>query len=377
MRPLIVADESVPFARQAFGTLGRVRLVSGRRMGREDVREAELLIVRSVTRVDGALLDGSRVRFVGTATIGTEHVDLPELARRGIAFAAAPGCNANSVSEWVTAVLLETSAARALPLAGRTLGIVGAGNVGRRVEAKARALGMGVILCDPPLAEAASDPRYRPLREALAADIVTLHVPLEGGGRHPTRRMADRAFFARLGRGKGFLNSSRGAIVDEGALREAIRGGGLSFAALDVWEGEPAISPETVSLVDLATPHVAGYSFEGKVNGTAQVYAAACRYLGEAPRWDPRSVLGQSKGVTLEPTGDLLADLRTAVRTGLDVRLDDRALRGIVRGPDPAAGFDALRRDYRKRREFSRSVVRLARPDRALSAALKGLGFGV
>ena len=367
----------MPFALEAFSTLGDVRLMSGRKMSPADVRGADLLVVRSITKVNEALLAGSRVRFVGTATIGTDHVDLPYLERRGIAFSAAPGCNANSVSEWFAGSLLEMAARKGFSLEGKSLGIVGVGNVGSRVEQKALALGMKVVRNDPPLAEKTGDPKYRPLEEALAANVVTMHVPLEKGGRHPTFHLAGRAFFERLGRGKGFVNAGRGASVDEPALRDALRQGRLLFSVLDVFEGEPAISAETVLLADLVSPHVAGYSFEGKVNGTSQIYAAACRHLGATPSWDPASVLGEKRSLPFAPTGNLLADLLAVVRSSHDVRDDDRDLRAAVGSPEPGPAFDALRKNYRKRREFSNTMVRILKPDARLAAILRALGFGV
>ena len=231
---LIVADENIPFVREAFGGVGEVRTMPGREIVCDAVRDAELLLVRSTTRVDAALLDGSGVHFVATATIGTDHVDLTHLRDRGIAFASAPGSNAESVAEYIVAALMELADRRGTRLSGATIGIVGAGNVGGRVARNARALGMSVLLNDPPLAETArargavadlgsTSPSCRPLDALLDADYLSFHVPLERRGPHPTFHLADAEFVGRMRRGAGLLNTARGAVVDNAALHRAAR----------------------------------------------------------------------------------------------------------------------------------------------------------
>ena len=198
----IYADENIPYAEEAFSSLGSVTLVNGRNLSSEDIADADILIVRSVTKVTESLLNGSNVTFVGTATIGTDHVDEEYLDRKNITFASAPGCNANSVSEYITGILLEMAVAKGFPLKDKVLGIAGVGNVGGLVEEKAKALGMEVILNDPPLRDETGDPKYRDIEELFEADIITLHVPLTKEGPYPTYHMADEKFFARMGTGR-------------------------------------------------------------------------------------------------------------------------------------------------------------------------------
>lgn len=377
---LIVADENIPYVKDAFGSLGEVRLVHGRRMDAAAVREADLLLVRSVTKVNAAQLAGSRVRFVGTATIGTDHVDLHWLQSAGIAFSAAPGSNANSVGEYVVAALLTLCARHGWTLAGRSIGIVGVGNVGSNAAAKTAALGMRVLLNDPPLQRATHDPKYRPLDELLDCDFITLHVPLDKGGSDPTWHLADAAFLKRMKRGAVLLNASRGAVADNAALLRALEEGHLAEAVLDVWEGEPSLNAELLQRTALGTPHIAGYSFDGKVNGTRMLYEAACKFLDAKPAWDALAAMPPSEtpGLWLEATGrDEEEVLREAVRRIYPIERDDVALRRLLEMPEGerAAWFDRLRKEYPVRREFQNTHVRLTGGGPTLAGKLEGIGF--
>ena len=379
---LIVADENIPFVREAFGALGTIRLISGRAMTPEAVRDAEMLLVRSVTPVNEVLLAGSAVRFVGTATIGADHVDQDYLARRDIRFAAAPGSNANSVAEYVTAALLVLARRQGRELAGRSLGVIGVGNVGSCVVEKARVLGMQVVLNDPLLRRKTGDARYRPLEEIFNCDFITLHVPLEELGPDPTWHLADAAFVKRMKPETVLLNTSRGAVADNAALLHALKTGIIAGAVLDVWEGEPVIDCALLDRVALGTPHIAGYSFDGKVNGTVMLYEAACDFLGIEPSWDAAAHMPAPEHPELSvdskaaPGEDVL---RQAVLTVYPIERDDRALRGICRQPpdERAAHFDRLRKEYPPRREFHYTDVIMENEDRRVAAALGGLGFPV
>ena len=384
----IVADENIPYAKEAFGPLGEVRLVSGRKMDAAAVRDADLLMVRSVTKVDAALLEGSRVRFVGTATIGTDHVDLPWLQRAGITFAAAPGSNANSVGEYIVAALLTLAARHGWTLAGRSIGIVGVGNVGSRVAAKTRALGMRLLLNDPPLLRAASSAgsgqaagaQYSPLEEILGCDFVTLHVPFEKKGTDPTWHLADAAFLGRMKKGAVLLNSSRGAVADNAALLRALEEGRLADAVLDVWEGEPALNAALLKRAALGTPHIAGYSFDGKVNGTRMLHEAASKFLGVKPAWDALAARPppETAEMTLQAAGrDEETVLREAVQRIYPIERDDAALRKLLDMPEAerAPWFDRLRKEYPIRREFRNTRVRLVGGTPSLAKKLAGIGF--
>ncbi|MFH0965799.1 MAG: 4-phosphoerythronate dehydrogenase [Planctomycetota bacterium] len=378
----IVADENIPFAREAFGQLGDVTLAAGRLITPGAVRDAELLFVRSVTRVDAALLTGSRVRFVATATIGTDHVDTGYLASQGISFAYAPGSNANSVAEYVTAALLVLAGRKGWTLAGRSIGIVGAGNVGSAVARKAGALGMRALRNDPPLARGRGPAGFVELAQALDADIVTLHVPLTKSGPDRTFHLVNGEFLARMRPDATLINTSRGAVTDTSALLESLARGRPGAVVLDVWEGEPAIDVELLSRTDIATAHIAGYSFDGKVNGTHAIYKEACKFLGRKADWDPRDVPPPPDVGEIDAPADADDEgaIAEVVRRVYAIERDDAHLRDIIAIKDAGARarhFDELRRTYAVRREFHNTVVRVPERRRPLAKKLAGLGFRV
>jgi erythronate-4-phosphate dehydrogenase len=381
----IVCSSNMPYAREAFGTLGDVLVKDGRAISREDVRDAAILATRSTTRINAALLDGSSVRFAGTATIGTDHMDIDYLEAKDIAWCYSPGCNANSVSEYVTAALLCLAKRHGFALEGKTLGVVGVGNVGSRVVAKGEALGLRVLQNDPPrerLEYPDGDSPFVALDDLLhEADIVTLHVPLSREGADATYHMGDGRFFGLLGDGAVLLNCARGDVVQGDALLAAMNGGKVSYAVIDTWEGEPGCRADLLQRVDLGTPHIAGHSFEGKVMGTVMVYREACRFLGVEPAWSPDAFLPDppvprvSLDAADRPNGEILWDI---VRRVYDIEADDARLRATVsQAPDErAARFDALRRNYPIRREFRFTDVDVNGATLSLEQALAGLGFG-
>ena len=366
-RPTILADENIPFASEAFGTLGEVRLKHGRQIAHADLADVDLLVVRSITRVDAALLAGTRVRFVGTATSGIDHVDTAALDRLGIAFRAALGCNANAVSEYMAAAWLMLAKARGDTLAGRRVGVVGVGHVGSLVVEKARALGMEPVLNDPPKARETGSDRYRPLHALLDCDIVTCHTPLTFDGPDPTWGLIGEAFFSRLKPGAWICNAGRGGVVQEAALHRALDEKCLDAVILDVWDHEPEIDGRLLARVDIGTPHIAGYSLEGKLNGTAMVYRAACEFLNVEPTWSveaaapPRPAGLPLRGFGVNDTGLRGLDragvsaLADAVAAVYPVLRDDAALRETVGKSANERGkiFDLLRKTYPTRREFS------------------------
>jgi len=378
----IIADENIPFAREAFGTLGDVTLVHGRALSAGQVAGADLLFVRSITKVNAALLDGTPVRFVGTATAGTDHVDVEYLARRGIAFAAAPGCNANSVAEYMAAAWLVLARRKGLTLRGMKAGIIGVGNVGSRVEKKARALGMEPVLNDPPLARTTGDSKYRPFDEVFDCDIITCHTPLTRDGEDPTYQLANAAFFARVKQGTIFCNAGRGEVVDEAALRRTMRSDKLRAVVLDVWDHEPSIAPDLLGKVDLGSPHVAGYSYDGKIGGTTQVYEAACKFLGIAPKWRAKKAMlaPEFPELTADAGGRLdEAVLLEVVTRVYPIERDDANLRATIpmTPEDRGKAFDRLRKEYPYRREFSNTRLWLRDGSDRLLTSAKGLGFDV
>ncbi len=377
----ILCSTNIPFAEEAFRTLGEVAVLPPRALTAERVRDADALVIRSTLRVNRALLEGSRVRFVGTATIGTDHMDLEFLERAGIAWCAAPGCNANSVSEYVAAALLCLGARHGLDWRGKTLGVIGVGNVGRQVVDKGRALGMRVLENDPPRRAAERDDRFLPLETVLGeSDVVTVHVPLAKAGPYPTWHLLDRPRLARLKPGAVVINAARGPALESEALLAARAAAGVAYAVLDTWEGEPVFRPDVLAQADLGTPHIAGHSFEGKVMGTVMVYRALCRVLGRAPDWSPDGAMPPPPVPEARVRSGGRSDpevLWEAVRQVYDIEADDRRLRAGAGLADAERGahFEALRAQYPMRREFrcTHAVLEPHRP--AVATVLRALGF--
>jgi erythronate-4-phosphate dehydrogenase len=313
MRPVVVVDRDIPFLEGVLESWFEVRYLAGRAIGPAEVRDAAALLVRTRTRCDAVLLDGSAVRFIATATIGTDHIDLKYCASHGITVASAPGCNAAAVAQYIRVALHALDIDRP----GKTLGVVGVGHVGSRVAEVGRRAGMRVLLSDPPREAVEGSAGFTPLPEIqAAADVVTLHIPLWP----ENRDFADAAFFAQLRPGTSFFNASRGEVVDEAALLAARPQ--LGRVVIDVWKNEPNINLDLLAATDIATPHIAGYSIQGKINGTQ----AVVRALAEA--FD-------------------IAALKTFSVTGItlpqepyDIWRDDKALRS-----DPTS-FESLRSQY-------------------------------
>jgi erythronate-4-phosphate dehydrogenase len=377
----IVADENIPAVSGAFASLGAVTLVQGRGLAPAQVADADVLLVRSVTRVDERLLADSRVRFVGSATIGFDHVDREYLAARGIGFATAPGSNATSAAEYVVGVLMVLSRQQGFRLAGKSVGIIGCGNVGSRVRARLTALGMTCQVNDPPLQESGADDEFVALEAALACDIVTVHVPLEIGGRHPTYHLLDAQALARLRPGAILINTARGPVADNMAVLDALRCRDDLTVVLDVWEGEPAISLALLEEVAFGTPHIAGYSLDGKLRGTQMIYRAACGFLGMPASWDVDRVLPQAAAVDLSALAgaDPEALARAAVLGCYDVRTDDEHLRRLFELEPEARPtyFDRLRKHYPVRREFAATPLRHGTLTGEQQRLLTGLGFAI
>ena len=376
----ILADAHIPFVEQAFSNLGHVTAVPAGAIRPPLPGHTEVLLVRSVTRVDAELLRGSRVRFVATATSGCDHVDVAYLRQAGIGFAHAPGCNANAVAEYVLSALLALVEQGRLAWPSVRVGIIGCGHVGSNLLRKLQTLGVRCLVNDPPLQASTGDPRFVDLKELFPCDVLTLHVPLVRGGRHPTFHLVEESFLARMKSGAVLINTARGSVVDERALLAALTQGRLA-AVVDVWPDEPEIDFGLVERVALATPHIAGHSFEGKVRGTEMIYRAACRFFQAEPLWTADSVLASAPRVSLTfGAGESdEAVLRRSVFAAYDVRRDDAALRELARAPEDrrAAAFVALREDYPDRPEFSRVEIHLPPGRKALRNRLQALGFVV
>lgn len=381
----IVADGNIPFVAECFSSIGQVKVVGGREITPAAVRDADILLVRSVTQVGPDLLAGSKVRFVGTATIGFDHIDADFLRRNNIDFASAPGSNANSAAEYIIAALLEIGQRFHIDLEGKSIGIIGVGNVGSRVAKKAMALGMKVYLNDPPLQRQTGDPKYLAIEALFDCDFITIHTPLTFEGIDKTFHLADGKFFRSLKEHCVFINASRGGVVDSEALKSAIRSGRLQAVVLDVWENEPNIDTELLEMVDIGTPHIAGYSLDGKIAGMIMIYKAACEHFKLEPKYDMQDFLPAPavRELRINPGRGTEQDVVAgAVRRIYDIRKDDARLRRILERPVEKKGelFDSLRKNYPVRREFQNTTVVIATENTALKAEkllgkLRGIGF--
>lgn len=370
-----VVAETVLLGCEAFETLGSVDVIPDRKISPDHLADADALVIRSKTKVKPDWIAGSPVRFIGTATAGFDHVNWlvgRSSAEHRVGWCAAPGCNADSVADYITATLLRLHRFQGLELKNKTLGIIGVGQVGSRVAGRAAALGLRVLLNDPPRAAREGTGNFRPLENVLAeSDIITLHVPLSTEPPWPTHHMAGDHFFGQMKPGSVFINAARGKVLDSDALIRAKESGRISFVALDVWDPEPKIRADVLATADIATPHIAGHSLEGKLNGTIQVYREACRFFKTAPVWDPAPLLPPVDIPELEidprekSENDILAK---AVTTVYDLSTDQLT-------PEDIPHFDRLRASYRTRRELKNTRVRLTTPNPALSARLVQAGF--
>jgi erythronate-4-phosphate dehydrogenase len=377
----IVADENIPLLDAFFAGIGDIHRYPGRTLDRAAVAEADILLVRSVTRVDRALLEGTPVRFVGTCTIGTDHLDLDYFKEAGIRWSSAPGCNARGVVDYVLGSLLTLAEIEGVELASRTYGVVGAGQVGGRLIKVLRGLGWNVLVCDPPR-QASEGGDYVSLDEIIArCDVISLHTPLDKTGDTPTWHLFDRARLQQLKQGAWLINAARGPVVDNSALREVLLEREDLQAVLDVWEKEPAVDVELAELCVIGTPHIAGYSLDGRQRGTAQIYQALCAHLGQPAsiRLEdllPKPWLAQ---VTLDAATDPVWALNALCRGVYDPRRDDADFRRSLVGDAESQrlAFDALRKHYPPRREIDGLQVRINGESAALRQLVEALGATV
>lgn len=376
----VVVDKNNPLVAEAFQQFGEVRALATKEITADSIRDADMVIVRSETKVTKELLFGSSVRFVGTATIGTDHVDVEYLRAHGIGFASAPGSNANSVAEYIVTALLTLAQRKGFVLQGKTIGVVGVGNVGSKVIRNAKALGMTVLQNDPPLFRATGDSQFVPLDVLMDADFITLHVPLTTTGMDPTYHLFDAKRIGTMKKGAMLINTARGSVVDSTALRDALDRRHLGGSVLDVWEGEPAIDVELLKKIDIATSHIAGYSFDGKLAAVKMMYVAACKFFGQAPKWTPEKSLPKPRveRIVVSETGNSWEEtLRKIINQCYDIECDDRSLRGISTVPSDSVRsyFARLRAEYGVRREFYNTTIELPAALSSMDVVLKSLGF--
>lgn len=357
----IIADENIPYAREAFQDLGDVTTLPGRAMHQQDIGDAECLLVRSVTRVNRQLLEGTAVRFVASATIGTDHIDLDYLQQQGIGFANAPGCNAESAAEYMINVLFYLAKQKGFDPFTLTAGIIGYGNVGSRVKSKLDALGIHCLINDPPKQDAGDDSvNYVSLQSILhECDFITLHVPLTRDGEHPTHHLLDQQQLDELTQGCILFNAARGPVIDNLALSRLLEHRKDLTIFLDTWEGEPSINMQLLSQVDFGTPHIAGYSYEGKLRGTQMILDAACDYFKMDSAWKMQDFLPQKQHIQLSDRSDNLALMVSLLHQHYPVQQDYQNLLSMnqIDHSQQAGAFDLLRKNYPLRYEYGQYIV--------------------
>ena len=367
----ILADENMPYVTQLFDSIGQVTQMPGRKMTCDDLVDVDILLVRSITVVNQQLLaKANRLQFVGSATIGTDHIDADYLEQRGITWTNAPGCNATAVAEYVISALLSLSSRFQLPLQKKRVAIVGAGNIGQRLAKKLSALNIEHFFCDPPLQRAGVEGDFRDMNEVAKADIISLHVPIIKAGLDKTANLIDRAFIKQLKPNTILINSCRGDVVNNQDLLSCLNEGQVLHAVMDVWQNEPMINQQLVDKVALATPHIAGYSLEGKARGTYMLYQRWCQINQQALDKKLHDLLPPPT-IPNVVCQDWVNNrqLSKLVKLVYDIRDDDDLCRHLGLNGD---GFDNLRKQYGVRREFSALTVY---SDHHCTVDLAQLGF--
>ncbi|MCQ2140260.1 MAG: 4-phosphoerythronate dehydrogenase [Bacteroidales bacterium] len=339
----IIIDQAIPFIEGVFEPYAEVEYHKGECITPEVVKDADALIIRTRTRCNAELLENSSVKMIATATIGTDHIDLPYCKENGIFVQNAAGCNAGGVMNYVFSALFGVASRKGLQVAGSTIGIIGVGSVGSRVENMAKNLGFQVLRCDPPRAAAEGEFGFCDLDTLLeTADVVTMHVPLN----ETTKEMANEDFFRKMKKGAIFINAARGEIMNDDALKQAIPK--LGATVIDTWNHEPDIDMELLDMVDIATPHIAGYSYQGKQRGTSDAVRAVARYFSLAPIYEffPTDGPKELEAVKLDVRGKTQGEIAAAIQYNYPIFTDDFLFR-----MEPEK-FEHLRSHYSYRREF-------------------------
>ncbi len=370
----IVADQNIPFVNEAFGSLGEVITAPGGAINSELVKDATILLVRSVTKVNEQLLAGSSVKFVATATIGRDHIDEDWLEEAQIGFASAPASNANSVAEWIITALFLVAQEQGVELQDKKLAIVGVGNIGTLLCEKAKTIGMQVVLNDPPKAAQGIN-AFVSLEEALTdADYVSFHVPLTYDGEWPTAGMINDKLLSLIKDGAVVLNAARGrTMIDSAMIKHAER---FDALFLDVWPEEPAVNDQLLDKTRIASPHIAGYSFDGKCTGTGMIYRAATAFLFQPAVWNESSVLDavETEAIVYSKKSGIAGVLLKAY----DIFGDDKRMRKIKNEKSEIRDsfFSTLRKEYPRRYEFCHFTVTKCKNEKD-AELLRKLGFTV
>ncbi len=372
---IIIADDKIPYLRGVLEPFAEVVYVPGDRINNSILKNADALLTRTRTRCNEALLKGTSVQFIGTATIGYDHIDTDWCEKQGIVWKSAPGCNASSVNQYIASALVTLSDRFGFSLMDRVLGVVGVGNVGTRVVRTGELLGMQVYLCDPPRVRSESSCGFISLEGILReCDIITFHVPLNRSGVDRTYHIIDQELLARINPGTIVMNTSRGEVADGKSLKDAMHQGRLGGFVLDVWENEPDIDPELMNLCTLATPHIAGYSADGKARGTAMVVRELSRHFNlEMDDWETNDIPEPGNPEIRINGQDLTREeiVSRAIMHTYRVIEDDRRLREEVRD------FEKQRGNYPLRREFNAYNLVIEHADPETKRICRKLGFNI
>jgi erythronate-4-phosphate dehydrogenase len=369
----IVADDKIPFLKGALEPYAEVVYIPGKQIKMEMLKDSDALLIRTRTICNENLLEGTSIRFIGTATIGFDHIDTDYCSKNKIIWTNAPGCNSSSVQQYIAAALFRISSEHHFSLKDKTLGIIGVGNVGSKVEKFARSVGMNVLLNDPPRARIEGKKNFHSLNTVLSgSDILTVHVPLNIVGEDQTWHLFNEESFKKIKRGAWFLNSSRGEVTDTYSLKNALYSGMLSGAVIDVWENEPNIDPELLQQAFIATPHIAGYSTDGKANGTSMVVNSLTKYFNlPSENWYPSDVPPPaSPYISIDCNNKSDEEIiREAVIHTYNIDKDNSRLR--ISPQD----FEKLRGDYPVRREFTSYTINLKDGTEKVLQTMKSIGF--
>ncbi len=373
----IVADQSIPVVKSLFDTMGDVHLVDSRNISQVELVDADILIVRTVTQVNRALLENTAIRFVVSATSGIDHIDTEYLDQQSIGFVHVAGCNARSVAEYVLSSLFVLKDQNGFNLEDKTVGIIGYGHVGSMVSQFLQVLGINCLINDPPLQQKTGEPGYCGLDEIAGADIITLHVPLSSAGVYPTAKLISESFLSTLKSDVTLINTSRGGVIDEDALSKFLEINPDSSIVLDVWENEPVINTSLLDKIDIGTAHIAGYSSDARVIATWSVFCQTCKFFDQSVNDEMMPVLSERDSITLAGDGSDIDSIQMAVLSSYDVRSDDATMRDIldINEGERSAFFSELRINYPIRREFSAMNVCIKKGSNSLTHMLSELGF--
>lgn len=355
----IIADENMPNVEALFGGLGDITLVNGRSLSKEQLMDADVLLVRSVTKVNESLLDGTPVKYVGSATIGTDHVDTEYLSEKGIGFNSAPGCNADAVADYVFSSLSYLYFTKSVNWLEAKVGVVGQGNVGRCVASRFVELGCEVVAYDPLVDETVSGVTLTTLCEVMTCDVICLHAPLTHTGPYPSFDMINDEYVAHLSAGQTIISAGRGGVINETALIERFHAlGGALNLVLDVWHEEPHPNMQLAALCDIATPHIAGYSKQGREKGTWFIYQSVCSFFDIPLKSSFSEAVSQGSICEIKMNSDLGKEeaLNRAIQCCFDVARDSARFKYVMSSGEDK-GFDWLRKNYVERDEFNTACV--------------------